>query len=403
MKATIALGWKSLISKLHSPLPLSQRDSAKLLAVLDASFKRELARQHPAGLPGSKQSTDMFLRSILENPLFIHWNGSSGQHKTGTRLDQVRDLMKRPMDIFAEQVAVGSATLSTANTCLVTHLNSCLASPDAKSSAVMARSGAGASVVNWLWSSGLAESGKFLQNRDFIQTIIRTLVADSNHGQLLEWLHRLYSNARQGMSSSSHEDYYFFLRQYITAERGWGEGLESAISLFLKIATDPQQENSKHPKLRWYLQNEARRLTGLLLQTPNEVKPQSAVIEPLVQWIKNSGDPLSSRSVAFYEVYLAASPSPTTALKYFQNLSAHDLTVQKPTTRSRTVLLGLRTAELCLNEGRQIETTAVINFLQENFSKEIGLHTQAHHGSPKVASVEAEERSLHLLENLAMV
>ena len=401
MKTTTALRWVSLASRLHPPSPLSRRDSAKILSLLSSSFRKELDRQYPAGLPDLEKSTDTHLRSILENPLFTPRDGASGDHKPNKAIDRIQDLMSRPMDVFAKQVAIGSATLSTAATCLQTHLNNALASPDEKPSVMIANSGAGTFVADWLWSSGLEESGRFYQDHYFLQLIVSSLTAESKHDKLLGWLRRLELNVHKRKSAASVKEYFKFLQLCILSEIRWGKGLESAIALFIRAAEDTQPEIQKSPRIGRCFRRVASALTAKLVYGRDEIRPQSAVIQSFVQLVKKEWASPDTRLIAFHDVYLVADPMPATALEYLKRLSAQQLANQTRQARSRTVLLSLRTAELCLDKDQQIEAMAVLNFLQHNFSSEIGLHPPSSAKYLQEHLIKEEERNLCILDNLA--
>ena len=104
MRTTGGLSWKSLLSKLHPPLPLTSKDSVKILALLNASFRQQLDRQRPAEYPDTEHYTNTHLQSILTNPLFGldswssrlrgFWRGPWRLSESKWRLD--RRALRRP-------------------------------------------------------------------------------------------------------------------------------------------------------------------------------------------------------------------------------------------------------------------------------------------------------------------
>ena len=391
MKTTIPLGWKSLTAKLHPPLPMSPRESARLLALLNASFKQQLDR-HPASLPASEDHTDIHLRSILASPLLSGSRASKSNRKIHGR---AQDLLERPMDIFTEQVATGSATLETATLCLKTHYNNCLASSNTSATAAMKASGAGTVVTEWLWSSGLEESGEFLRHRGFVSVLVKMLISESQQDQLLKWLRRLHLNACENQLPTSCESYKFLLLECIRSEIYVGNGLESATALFTKFAQGKHRSSAA-------LNVVAHDLTMRLINHPKAAEVSNLVIESFMKTAKTFSCRTNSYLTALHDAYLAKDPNPKSALQFFHTVSIKHLSEMKPSKRLHMVLLGLKTAELCLDKGRQTEAVFVMDHLRSRFPLEIGLASYENLDLHKVKSNKEEEQSLRLLDKLAI-
>lgn len=401
MKSTMSLNWKSLVSKIHPPLPMSSRESARLLALLNSSFKHQLESQHSAGMPDSEHHTDNHLRSILTNPLF---DTRSGMRSKDKPFGRVQDLVKRPMDVFREQVSAGTATRQTACLCLQAQYNNCLASPDATLTNAMRASRAGTTVLEWLWSSGMEESRGFFDSRQSFEFLISFLVAEQRHDRILQWLRRLYAETSKDRLPENHRRYRNLLSCFIKAESSLGKGLESATALFIQVARDVQDSKLGFNKLNGAFNFVAYYLTTELMAVPKSAQLQASTLEPFMNVIKNfTTTKRGNHLAALHGLYLAKNPDPRAALQYFQGLSLKDVTELTPSRLPRTIFMGLRTAELYLDLGREAEAIQIMAFLHRNFRSEIvPIRIPDHEDMTKGSSGNAEDQSLHLLDSLAI-
>ena len=101
-RSAVALGFRSLTANLHPRVPLSVKESQKLLTVINSSFRKHLDEVHPwsgespteqRGVDGSHQSSstsqqsnssssalaDRHLSSVLTSPLFAKSDESHGR------------------------------------------------------------------------------------------------------------------------------------------------------------------------------------------------------------------------------------------------------------------------------------------------------------------------------------
>lgn len=401
MKSTMSLNWKSLVSKIHPPLPMSSRESARLLALLNTSFKHQLESQQSAALPDSEHHTNNHLRSILTNPLFDTRRGMRSKEKPFGR---VQDLVKRPMDVFREQVSAGTATLHTACLCLQAQYNNCLASPDATLKNAMRASRAGTSVLEWLWSSGMGESRRFFDSRASFELLVLFLVAEERNDRILQWLRRLYAEANKDWTPEIHRRYLNLLLGFVKAETTLGQGLESATAFFVQVARDAQDSELGFNELNGAFNFVAYHLTIELMAVPKSAQLQASTLEPFMNVIKNFTT--TKRGIylaALHGLYLAKDPDPRAALQYFQGLSLKDIAALTPSRLPRIIFMGLRTAELCLELDREAEAIQIMDFLQSNFRSEIlPIGIPNHEDMTKGSSGKAEDQSLHLLDSLAI-
>ena len=246
MKQALGNGWKFLTSKLHKPLPLSVRESQKLLTLLNDSFKRNLDRRYPPGLADSEHSPDDHFKALLKSPLFDSngiQNSSQSIKRSERRHDafKVQDMVlsvKEPVEYFRKQVAIGAANMLSAKLALNNQMKKALASPfvDVKDS--VRSSEIGSVMVNWLWSSGQYERLDFIRDRGFVARLMPFLVAEAQYKPIWEWLQRArtLSAIRQPTYkawASPQKDIGFLFKRLIMAEVEYGQGFLSAIQLFL--------------------------------------------------------------------------------------------------------------------------------------------------------------------------
>ncbi|KAG9822842.1 hypothetical protein KCU68_g16492, partial [Aureobasidium melanogenum] len=165
MKASsVQQAFKSLTSRIHPQLPLSERESKRLLNALTSSFRSHLdhhhnhdaaasvtsasaSTQHPLS---SSTATDRHLASILTNPLL-----------TKPVHQQLKAKSKHPIALFEDQVAAGRANLPSARLCLEAFRTSLSSLPPAQVKDHIARYAAGSRALRWLWTSAHTRSLSF--------------------------------------------------------------------------------------------------------------------------------------------------------------------------------------------------------------------------------------------------
>lgn len=210
--SAVVRGLKSLVSKLHPQLPLSSKESQRLLTALTTSFRKQLDQAHPSqpvsednkptalshGLPksGAKQLhsssasfADKHLASVLTSPLLS---------KVGDTLKPDRDLelakaelqsnpSKDPILLLEEYHQKGAATVPLALLCLEKVEQSLSTLPDYKREAAIREDNTGKRVLLWLWKSKLYEGDEFVENVKFIESLCRFLVREQADQYFWEW------------------------------------------------------------------------------------------------------------------------------------------------------------------------------------------------------------------------
>lgn len=412
MKTAVAHTIKSLTSKLHPPLPVSTRESQRLLTLLNASFKHQLNRQHSADSSSNEHYANLHLQSILTNPLFnakpprpASSSDKSKSQSSGKRLGLLQNHMEQPMDAFKERVSQGTADLGTAKLFLAIQYKACLASPAATLREAMKSCGAASTMLQWLWSSGMEDTGAFLEDREFVDHLVRFIIAEGKRSHILGWLYRCHSPEEPPFSSLHGLDTYHIqgiqgnlFKRLIREEIQIGDGFESAITLFLRTVAFLRNSGSTKSSMRYGAVAAAWTLITTIIHLPEAAKPKPSIIRCFLRMMTGySYDPLFN---AYLCVYLQKQPDPQPVLTYFQSDFAKAMEEVKPRRRLRTLFLGLRAAELFLQHGRQTEALWIMDYLQTNFAQELG--------SPvarirKQSSLhEPEEESLFLLDTLAV-
>ena len=317
--------------------------------------------------------------------------------------------MNRRMDAFKERVSQGTADLGTAKFFLRIEHKNCLASPATTPREAMQSSGVASAILQWLWSSGLEDTGAFLRDQEFVGRLIPFLVAEGQYSRVMRWLDR-FNNPEETPFSSLHGDGVdkyrlqgFVFERLILAETKVGNGLDSAITLFLRIIAGVRSFGLPKKSMRSTAKDAAWILTIAILRFSKAVEPEPSIVQQFLETVRTLNvDLLLS---AYIYVYLPKRPDPQPTLTYFQNTSAKAIASASPRRQPYIILLGLRAAELFLQDGRQSEALWIMEFLRINFARQLEIFkTSVRHGNGKMSEIESEieEKSLYLLDTLTV-
>ena len=316
--------------------------------------------------------------------------------------------MKRPMDAFKERASQGMADLKSATYFLDLQYKDCLASPAATPRVAMQSSGAASTILQWLWASGMEDTGEFLKDSIFVSRFVPFLVAEGQQSRVLRWLHQCHSpdetpySSLRGLDTERIEA--LLLKRLIKEETRVGDGLDSAINLFVRIVAGFRNARLTKSSKQYIATQAAWTLTNSICRLPQAALPEAIIVRPFLETMRMfNKDPLLNATVC---VYLQEPPDPQPALTYFRNASGKASLETSAMKQPHTVLLGLRAAELFLRDGRQTEALWIMGFLRTNFAKELGwpldpVRKPLVLDEPGTLSRE-EERSLHLLDTLAV-
>ena len=418
MKASSVLSLRHLASKIHPPLPLSPKDSQKLLSLLNASFREHLDQEHGKGSRSNTLATDKHFHSILANPLFIlprqqpHQQDGREYHKQTDGLasasQAIDNLMMKPMEYFSNHVAAGTASLEVAKKCLAILKRSVVAS---KMNTTEVSPQVSSPILNWLWSSGMANSMEFLHDRSFISLLIPFLIAEGQVRHAWKWFSRLYSEV-ENHKFSLNRGYLFedvirmqacLLKILLDSEIRYGTGLDGALKAFVEVVEQAKCWDVQAKRnARRILHSAGSLLVHRIMDLESTTGLEHRLFDKLLH-ITNLWSRCSSRDAARLSLVHPVSPDPYPALKYVRT-SMLDLTQAYTIYHNqKAIFLYLKTAEVLLCQNKQADAEWLLQFVQERLPDGIGVAGQqkTHMMQNKKEQISDTEMSLRQLDVLA--
>ena len=422
MKSEVAHTLKSLTSKLHGPLPLTPQGSQQLLSQLNASFKEQFDRQHLATSPSTEDHANLHLQSILKNPLFnakprTPKTSTSKTQDIGQSLGHPENHATQALDAFRERASQGTADFKMAKLCLDIQYNACTTSRAATPRQAMQTSGAGSTILQWLWSSGMEDTGKFLIDQHFLAILVTFLVAEGQHSRISRWIQRCRLLGERPFLSLSipcanriaEQLFVVLIRQEIRI----GNGLESAIDLFLRTVADLRSVGFEGRFMMTTSRFAAWEVIKKISRLPNSSEPQPPIFHAFSETVRSMTP--NHYLDACLSVYTQERPDPQPTLMWFQNSKNLHETVKTKRANQRPyiVLLGLRAVGLFLEDGRQMEALWIMEYLRTNFKPELGspesqkcrvtLRSRSRHVTADPSGLlKKEKRHLQLLDTLTV-
>ncbi|MCJ1250237.1 hypothetical protein MMC30_007463 [Trapelia coarctata] len=319
-----------------------------------------------------------------------------------------------PMQQFKRHIAAGSASVEVAKHCLQAHLRnkSTLAKVEPSSSTLTSNSGP--TITNWLWSSGLEEDLEFLKDRLFTRVLVAFLVAEGRALHAWSWFRRLQSelqkNSLDQAKTAIVEDKIKvqteLLKTLVWSEMKYGAGLNGALRAFVGAFSEPSLYDATIDDIAVRVFHP----TGSLLLSRLMERDTTAAIDPrlvdkLLQNVKSwSGcrEMDSARLLLLHPLF----PDPYPALEYVQrSMTNPRLAITASRKRSDAVALCLKTSEMLLNEGNHQDAEWILQFAQDTFPQELGLHgpgsKQVEEKSGQDTTTASETASLQQLDALA--
>lgn len=373
------LSWKSLVSKINQPLPLSARGAEKLYWLLQTSFQRHLDRRHPSISERSKTATQIHINSILAAP---HFNNVSKRRPAiippldqDSRAMSVNHLLaKFPMTYFGDCVSSGTATREIAIVCLESELRKALALPDLKIHDNLKLVGGGTTVLKWLHSCSQGESLAFLVDYRLLKVLIPFLIAEGKESLVWEWLqelktHCILRSRSKGSQLAIRNIQRSILFVKFRFEITLGPGLEFAIGRLSLTAKDIYflcGHSTLDDLIGYFINNLGRAFS----RTASNGESIDLMIQIIDKW---QTDPLYRRSLA--ELYRTEGPGIASALTLLQEYPTKDLPTDNDRRRQDLISLSFGLAKLLLRDGSDTAVTSatwVMGFLQDHFAKEIG-------------------------------
>jgi hypothetical protein len=419
MQSPAARAFSILASKIHPQLPLTPRESQQLLSLLTSSFRRHLDREHPRFAAGdhyalpirrarsSKQRavadaschstsshtpTNRLLESILGNPLLAH--KPSRQEKGGSVLG-IQGIASNPSQWFKDRVADGSSTLHTAY--LYAETMRKMPTSDASGSQKP-----GTEIIRWLWASGIEKTPSFLGHYRIHASLAALLIRERNERPLWRWLEPSFLQALKDADVSAQDAFRFQVRlsKAIVLHKLNGHGgLQDAMVAHLHACSfsHPRQDMSAPVRHQTYFSAGVSILNHIAADSNiSNVSPPlySEFLERITEWCHK---PECFR--AMLHLHHPLEPSLDPALQYIRLLAADFESPSNPHKRSFLVQLSLTLARGLLTEERFPEALWVLEFVKDNFAKEVGWTPPA--------SIAEEEREQSIsrdeLENLQLL
>ena len=277
----------------------------------------------------------------------------------------------------------------------------------------MQTSGAASTILQWLWASGMEDTLEFLKNKPFVSSFVPFLVAEGQHFRVRRWLHQCHSSDEtvftslpesntEGMERERIESH--LLTRLVKEETRCGDGLDSAINIFIRTVAGLDNARLTKSSKQDIAGQAAWALTRSICFQPQVPMPKATTVRRFVETMRTfNEDPLLN---AFVCVYVQKWTEPQAALTFFQNTSCEVFLPMSAQARCHILLLGVRAAELFLQNRRQTEALWIMGYLRKNFAEELGLPLEPVRKSlslnEQATLSEEEERSLHLLDTIAV-
>lgn len=356
MKAsTVQQAFKSIASRIHPQLPLSERESQRLLSALTSSFRKQL--DHDAHPQPAVSSTDNHLASILTSPLLAK-----------PLQVQLKSKSKHPIALFEDQVAAGHATLSSARLCLDAFRTSLQPLSPADANQRIQHYAAGTRALRWLWSSASTPSLAFTLDTRFCNQLVFFLVREGKTNALWELIdapipHSATLSAKEG-SRRKGLLLLSIVRTLLSAPQ---DALPSALAAFFRALETSHSSHASISMAGTYL---TQALLKLSLSTASDVNLFDRFVRSVPQWNKNHPDRAVFK-IAHLRLHHPTSPSADEALGFIRTLNTLDShPFLNPTTASQKATVFsffFDTVRLLQEKGRLDDSAWVMEFLQQRF------------------------------------
>jgi hypothetical protein len=209
MRLTPILGVRSLVAKLHPPLPKTPRESQQLLSVLNSAFKRQLDEVHPPvnsaksqDFERSRTNDTVFanpsvnaandhLLSILHHPLLEMKNGESiGAESTAARAVALLDTA----------IVEGKVTPALLEQCIIFYKQDGRYMPTGSGNHRL-----GYKIVTWFNTTDAITKEDFLTGQ-LMNDVVPLMYSEGQEQVVWEWLRRLYEGDFGGRNDNSAYD-----------------------------------------------------------------------------------------------------------------------------------------------------------------------------------------------------
>ena len=202
------------MSAIHPPLPMSNRDSQRLLSLLNSSFSKALDKEHPKVSSDGRNSTDQHVRAMLSSPIFTpdatpnpgrsqqfqdRGNNSGSTSTSMNSISLAHVAMRQNVDTFRKQIATGSADLATATASLrrsADIVKTVTVAHGVKAAEAFKIYEIGMLMLDWLWSSGLGSPHAASLDLEFIRSLVPFIFLEGQLQQIIQWFQRMNVEAR---------------------------------------------------------------------------------------------------------------------------------------------------------------------------------------------------------------
>lgn len=215
----VVQGLKSFINRLHPTLPLSSKESSRLLTALTSSFRDHLDEVHPRKADEAKiqpttravenrsdsklsrshvhfsaAAADSHLSSILTNPLLSVVPARpkklslDAQDYANARLALHNG--NPPIDLLEEYHDIGRATIPIAALCLQKLKDSIDRLPEELQMREIKKVQPGKRTFSWLWTSGFHDSALLFDNsNNLTKNVVHFMVIENHEQYVWDWIH----------------------------------------------------------------------------------------------------------------------------------------------------------------------------------------------------------------------
>ena len=397
MKTAAIRSWRSLVAKFDPSGPLSPREAQKLLTSVTSSFQKHLDHKHPSIDKRTRTRTDIHLGTILSGRHFkaSSYDGSvchppdvAPLHPVSLAecIDHLQQSSTPPMIHFRNCVSEGTANVSLAAACLEMEYRKAYLSSNDDLHKSLKSSGAGTTILNWLYSSKYGEGLRFLAHQRMRNLLTIFIIAEGKEHRIWEWLQELNTyiiiqcrpTYDQLAMRKIQED---ILRQRFRFEFRTRHSLKSAIEIFSQrvqeislLAGNPVIDNL----IFWFIQLLAAH-GGL------QISGIELLIRIIDEW---DTDPrYRSALVNLYrpqlrdDSILSLNPRPGSdlarlapALTLLRHYPTQNIFTDSERRRQDLIFLSSRLVELLSRDGSDAamrSATWVMRFLQAHFAAEI--------------------------------
>ncbi|RMZ08697.1 hypothetical protein D0864_01674 [Hortaea werneckii] len=214
--STVLQGFKDWASKFHPQLPLTQRESNRLLTALTTSFRSHLDKAHPRAaeepsklkdsgngqvprtsshaIHSSAAFADKHLSSVLTDLA-----GPSRRKPTTTvskedqdfanaQMELQKNPAKDPIQLLEDYENLGNASVAIARLCLEHYEKSLEGLPEDKRTDQIRQTQAGRRVLLWLWQTERYKQPQFVDDKVFIEKFVPFLLKEGWESYLWEWI-----------------------------------------------------------------------------------------------------------------------------------------------------------------------------------------------------------------------